>query len=233
MKKGVRKGPDGRCALCGEKGHFPVNCPQVMCHGCGEFGHYAAACLKPPMCWWCGSDGYMKAECPVKQAVRKRKQAPSAEGGSERPSESMKPMAALAACGTSYAEVAKARGGQPQRAGMSMGSILAERLETGLQLLAGVSDAFVEYNRKLEELAEEEQEVEMAYVERRKRISLQRAALRREAKFARLWSPSITMMLQKSEKMLVRVTPTEVGRTGNQHTSMAGKKEYSNSVKGG
>ena len=227
-----RKGPDGRCALCGEKGQFPANYPQVMCHGCGEFGHYAAECRKPPVRWWCGSDGHRKSECPVKQSVRKKKQAPSAEGGSERPSESKKPMAAPAACGTSYAAVATARGGQPQRAGTSMGSVLAERLETGLRLLVGVRDTSIYYTRKLEELAEEEEELEEAYVERKKRISLQRAALRREAEFARRWAPSIMMMLQESQRMSVRVDPTEVGKARNQHTRMASKASKATQQKG-
>ena len=81
-KQGNQKRNNGKrgCPFCKREnsGHFPVGCPELVCHSCGEKGHMQDVC-PDPLCHWCGECGHKQAECS-----RRRKRRASSEGeGSE------------------------------------------------------------------------------------------------------------------------------------------------------
>lgn len=70
------------CGMCGQEGHFPVDCPNVQCHQCKGFGHLAIDCTIL-VCRYCGKEGHYKRDCP--KLVRRQSAEESNRGAARTP----------------------------------------------------------------------------------------------------------------------------------------------------
>ena len=71
----------GKCSHCQRRGHYPANCPQVVCKRCGVSGHWARDC-QAKACYFCGKCSHLRKDCPSRGRKATAPAPQAAQGGS-------------------------------------------------------------------------------------------------------------------------------------------------------